>query len=108
MQFKQRWRVQQDNDLPKTRVMLPKNSSRATFHELLECWANSLDLNSIENYWNVISSDVLKKENPQILNEMEQFMKEETKKTDSNFLIHFVNSMKDRCVAVLFLLMMKE
>ena len=32
--------------------------------ELLECWTNSSDLNPIENYWNIISSDVLKKENP--------------------------------------------
>ena len=44
---------------------------------------------------------MLKKENPANIDEMEQFMKEEIEKTDSNFLINFVNSMKDRCLAII-------
>ena len=81
MQFKQRWRLQQDND-PKTRVVLPKNSSRTTLSELLECWTNSLDLNPIENYWKIIKRRVEKRRKPTNIDEMEQFTKEEIEKTD--------------------------
>ena len=69
--------------------------------ELLECWANSSDLNPIENYWNVIKRRVEKRK-PTNIDEMEQFMKEQIEKTDSNFVINFVNWMKDRCVACYF------
>ena len=35
------------------------------------------------------------------IDDLEQFMNEEIEKTDSNFLINFVNSMKDRCLAII-------
>ena len=61
---------------------------------------NSLDLNPIENYWNVIKRRAEKRK-PANIDEMEQFMKEEIEKTDSSFRINSVNSMKDRCLAVI-------
>ena len=99
MQFKQRWRLQQDND-PKHTSGVAKEFIKNNVPELLECWANSPDLNPIENYWNVIKRRVEKRK-PANIDEMEQFMKEEIEKTDSNFLINFVNSMKDRCLPVI-------
>ena len=53
MQFKQRWRLQQDND-PEHTSGVAKEFIKNNLPELLECWANSPDLNPIENYWNVI------------------------------------------------------
>ena len=80
MQFKQWWRLQQDND-PKHTSGVAKEFSKNKFSELLECWGNSPDLNPIENYWNVIKRRV-KKRKPANIDEMEQFMKEEIEKTD--------------------------
>ena len=99
MQFKQRWQLQQDND-PKHTSGVAKEFIKNNVPELLECWANSPGLNPIENYWNVIKRRV-EKRRPANIDEMEQFMKEEIEKTDSNFLINFVNSMKDRCLPVI-------
>ena len=87
--------------------MIPKHTSgiakkfvKNNVPELLEWPANSLDLNPIENYWNVIKRRVEKRK-PANIDEMEQFMKEEIEKTHSNFPINFVNSMKDRCLPVI-------
>ena len=99
MQFKRRWRLQQDND-PIHMSDVAKEFIKNKTSELLEWPANSSDLNPIENYWNVIKRCVAKRK-PANIDEIEQFMKEEIEKTDSNFLINFVNSMKDRCLTVI-------
>ena len=79
--------------------MTPKHTSgvakefiKNNVPELLECWANSPDLNSIEDYWNVIKRRVEKRKFGNI-DDLEQFMNEKIEKTDSNFLINFVKSM---------------
>ena len=80
MQFKQRWQLQQDND-PKHTSGVAKEFIKNNVPELLECWADSSDLNRIENYWNVIKRRVeLRK--PANIDEMEQFMKEEIEKSE--------------------------
>ena len=99
MQFKQRWRLQEDNDSKHTSGVA-KEFIKNNVPELLECWTNSSDLNPIENYWNV-SKRCVEKRKPANIDEMEQFMKEKIEKTNSNFLINFVNSMKDRCLPVI-------
>ena len=99
MQFKRRWRLQQDNDLKHTSGVA-KEFIKNKIPELLEWPANSPDLNPIENYWNVIKRRVEKRK-PTNIDDLEQFMNEEIEKTDSNFLINFVNSMKDRCLAII-------
>ena len=99
IQFKRRWRLQQDND-PKHTSGVAKEFIKNKIPELLEWPANSPDLNPIENYWNVIKRRVEKRK-PANIDDLEQFMNEEIEKTDSNFLINFVNSMKDRCLAAI-------
>ena len=69
MQFKQRWRLQQDNDLKHTSGVA-KEFIKNNVSEFLECWANSPDLNPIENYWNVIKHRVEKRK-PANIDEME-------------------------------------
>ena len=80
MQFKQRWRLQQDNDSKHTSGVA-KEFIKNNVPELLECWANSPDLNPIENYWHIIMRCIAKRK-PANIDEMEQFMKEEIEKTD--------------------------
>ncbi|CAF1440276.1 unnamed protein product [Adineta ricciae] len=99
MKFKRCWRLQQDND-PKHTSGVAKEFIKNNVPELLEWPANSPDLNPIENYWNVIKRRVEKRK-PTNINDMEQFMNEEIEKTDPNFLINFINSMKDRCLSVI-------
>ena len=99
MQFKQWWRLQQDND-PKRTSGVAKEFIKNNVPELLEWPEKSPELNPIENYWNVIKRRAEKRK-PANIDEMEQFMKEEIEKTDSNFLINFVNSIKDRYLAVI-------
>ena len=99
IQFKRRWRLQQDND-PKHTSGVAKEFIKNKIPELLEWPANSSDLNPIEKYWNVIKRRVEKRK-PANIDDLEQFMNEEIEKTDSSFLINFVNSMKDRCLAVI-------
>ena len=83
MQFKQRWRLQQDND-PKHTSDVAKEFIKNNVPELLECWTNSSDLNPIENYWKVIKRCVEKRKLANI-DEMEQFMKEEIEKPTEIF-----------------------
>ena len=70
------------------KIMIPKHTSgvakefiKNNVPELLECWANSSGLNSIENYWNVIKRRVEKRK-PANINKLEQFMNKEIRKTD--------------------------
>ena len=68
------------------KIMTPKHTSgvakefiKNNVPELLECWANSSDLNPIENYWHVTKRRVEKRK-PTNIDEMEQFMQEEIEK----------------------------
>ena len=99
MQFKRRWRLQQNND-PKHKSDVAKEFIKDKILELLECPTNSPDLNSIENYWNIVKRRVEKRKLANI-DDLEQFMNDEIRKTDSNILINFVDSMKDRCLTVI-------
>ena len=99
MQFQWRWQLQQDNDSKQTSGVA-KRFIKNKVPELLEWSVDSSDLNPIENYWNVVKRHVEKRK-PANIDDLEQFMNEEIEKTDSNFLINFVNSMKDSCLTVI-------
>ena len=99
MQFKQQWQLQQDTDTKHTSGVA-KEFIKNNVLELLEWPANSLDLNPIKNYWKAIKRRVEKRKLANI-DEMERFINEEIEKTDSNFLINFVNSMRDRSLPVI-------
>jgi hypothetical protein len=94
------WRLQQDND-PKHTSRVAKEFINKKVLELLEWPSNSPDLNPIENYWNVIKRRVEKRK-PGNIDELEKYMNEDMEKPKASFLINFVSSMKDRCLAVIF------
>ena len=94
-----------DGDFNK--ILTPKHTSgiakefiKNNVPELFEWPANSSDLNPIENSWNVIKRRFETRKLANI-DDLEQFMTEEIEKADSNFLINFVDSMKDRPLAVI-------
>jgi hypothetical protein len=66
----------------------------------LEWPSNSPDINPIENLWSIIKRQVEKRK-PKNLNELETFMNDEWQKIDPQILINFVNSMKDRLIAII-------
>jgi transposase len=97
--FKRDWRLQQNND-PKHRSGVAKKFISERVPELLEWPSNSPDLNPIENYWTVIKRRVEKRKSENT-DELEQHMNEEMRKTKKSFLINFISSVKDRCLAVI-------
>ena len=97
--FGRDWRLQQDND-PKYRSGVAKEFIGEKIPNLLEWPSNSPDLNPIENYWNVLKRRVEKRK-PENIDDLEEYMNEEMRKTTASFLINFITSMKDRCLAAI-------
>ena len=94
------WRLHQDND-PKHRSGVAKEFIGEKIPNLLPWPLNSPNLNPIENYWNVLKR-YIEKRKPENIDDLGEYMNEEMRKTTASFLINFITSMKDRCLAAIF------
>ncbi|CAF1370561.1 unnamed protein product [Adineta steineri] len=96
-EFRQYWRLQQDND-PKHTSNIAKQIINNKVRRLMKWPSDSSDVNPIEHLWSIVKRKVEKRK-PKNIDELELFLCEEFKNVDVNIVAKIVMSMKKQCLS---------
>jgi hypothetical protein len=93
------WRLQQDNG-PKYIARVGKEFLSTNVPTTINWPADSLDLNPIENIWNILKTRV-ERQHPSNLNDLKATIAKKWAKLDNRAIMNLVDSIKSRIIAVI-------